>query len=292
NILVDEHVNGKNEIRRPEIDRGPLRKILLDSLQGGTVVWDCQFVSMSRQNNLWKLEFKNGTSALADIVIGADGANSKIRPYITDIKPFYTGVTAIEGSVYNSATASPKVHNLLKGGKIFAMGDSKSLIVSSKGDGSMQFYTSFIADENWVKDCGIDFSNKEKLLAWFKKEYTGWNNVWQELFENADANYIPRPIYSMPLDQTWESQPTLTILGDAAHLMTPFAGEGVNMAMLDAWELGKALTIDNHPDTLTAISAYEKQMRKRGADAAKDSLMSQAELHSANALEFLMQVVG
>ncbi len=52
NILFDDDTNGDNDRSRPEIDRGPLQQILLDSLQPGTVVWDSQFVSMSQQNGV------------------------------------------------------------------------------------------------------------------------------------------------------------------------------------------------------------------------------------------------
>jgi 2-polyprenyl-6-methoxyphenol hydroxylase-like FAD-dependent oxidoreductase len=141
-VFEDDFDTDENdELARPEIDRGPLRKILLDSLQSGTVVWDSNFVSLDQQNGSFKIEFKNGTDAYADLVIAADGANSKIRPYITPIKPFYAGVTVVEGAVYNPGKACPGIHQLLNGGKIFAMGDEKTLIISSKGDGSLMFYT-------------------------------------------------------------------------------------------------------------------------------------------------------
>jgi 2-polyprenyl-6-methoxyphenol hydroxylase-like FAD-dependent oxidoreductase len=294
NIEFDDHINDTVETDRdrPEIDRGPLQNILLDSLQPGTVIWDSQFVSLSQQNGSWKLEFKNGTSAAADIVIGSDGANSKIRPYITPIKPFYSGYTAVEGAVYHAETASPKIHELLKSGKVFAMGDEKSLIVSSKGDGSLQFYPCFKADENWIKEVGIDFSDKVEVMAWFKKEYGTWGDIWLELFENASSSFIPRPLYCMPLDQTWETLPNLTMLGDAAHLMPPYAGEGVNMAMLDALELSKCLTDETFDDTQAAIAVFEKQMRIRAAEAADQSLQSLAALHSPDAISFMLSIVS
>ena len=241
NIIFDDHDYISRDISRPEIDRGPLQQILLDSLQPGTVVWDSQFLNMKLQGDGWKIEFKNGIAVTADIVIAADGANSKIRPYITPIKPFYSGVTAVEGAVNNSEKAAPRMHKLLNGGKIFAFGDSKSLIVSAKGDGSLAFYPGFNKDENWVCESGIDFTNKGQVLDWFKQEFAGWDAIWQELFENASYAFAPRPQYCMPLDQTWKALPNLTILGDAAHLMPPYAGEGVNMAMLDALELSQCL---------------------------------------------------
>ena len=84
-------------------------------------------------------------------------------------------------------------------------------------------------------------------------------------FENAKTPFIPRLIYSMPLDQTWETLPNLTLIGDAAHVMPPFAGEGANMAMLDALELSEYLTDENCKTLQEAISVYEHHMRKRAA---------------------------
>jgi len=292
NIILDEHDAPKRPMDRPEIDRGPLQNILLDSLLPGTVVWDSHFLNLVPQGNSWKLEFKNGISVIADIAIAADGANSKLRPYITPIKPFYSGVTAIEGAVHHSETASPKMHQLLKGGKIFAMGSEKSLIVSSKGDGSLVFYPGFKTDENWSRESGIDFTDKAQVLAWFKTAYSDWDSVWHELFENASYAFVPRPQYCMPFDQTWEALTNLTMLGDAAHLMPPYAGEGVNMAMLDALELSQCLLSDNFADTQSAITAYETQMRARASEIAMITMESTAALHSPQAIDFLLSIIG
>lgn len=294
-IFFDEHameiaedIGGR--YARPEIDRGPLRDLLLESLHPGTVVWDSQFSSMEKQVNGWQLFFKNGASAYADLVIGADGAHSKIRPYITSIKPFYAGVTAIEGNVYDAENTVPGVYALLKGGKIFAFGHNQVVIVSSKGDGSLAFYTSCKADEEWVKNSGIDFSDKTAVFSWFKKTFTEWSNTWYELFENASTAFIPRPIYCMPLDQSWESLPNLTMLGDAAHLMPPFAGEGVNMAMQDALELSEHLTSDAYTNVHEAIRAYENQMRARASAAAEGSLENSDWMHAPKALEKMLAI--
>src|SRR5690349_12504145 len=91
-IHFDEHIEGKDDNfghknHRPEIDRGPLRDILLNALQPDTVVWDSHILSVEPTAGKWKLVFQNGNSIIADIVIGADGANSKIRPFVTSIKP-------------------------------------------------------------------------------------------------------------------------------------------------------------------------------------------------------------
>lgn len=270
---------------RPEIDRGALRKILLESLQPGTIEWNSHFVSMEKQNEGWLLHFKNRDSVYADIVVAADGANSKIRPYITDIKPFYSGITMLEGNVYDAKNAVPGVAALLSGGKIMAFGNEKDLLMGQKANEEIGFYASFKAGENWAAESGLDFSDKTQLLNWFKKEYSGWSSIWQELFENAATPFIPRPIYCMPLDQNWEALPNLAMIGDAAHVMPPFAGEGVNMAMLDALELSECLTSGKHKTMQDAIASYETSMRKRAATAAQESLENGERMHAADALE-------
>lgn len=294
-IVYDEHSEVTNEDFgnegfRPEIDRGPLRDILLSSLQPNTVVWDSQFRTMSQVGDAWQLEFKNGKTATADIVIGADGANSKIRPFIMPIKPFYSGVLIVQGNVDNSETAAPNIHQLLKGGKIYAYGDEKYLHVSSKGDGSLDFYISCKKNENWVQNSGIDFSDKMQVCAWFKKEFPGWDSVWLELFENASLPLLLRPQYCIQLDQTWDAQSNITMLGDAAHLMPP-SGEGVNLAMLDALELSECLTNGNFKDIQTAIAAYEKPMRTRAAKEAQDSIEMIEWMHAEDALGKMVQML-
>ncbi len=300
-IIVNEHAQvffsdheGKpqedfgSEHFRPEIDRGPLRKMLLESLQPDTVVWNSQFVSMQKQNDGWLLHFKNETSAYADIVIGADGANSKIRPYLTPIKPFYTGISGIltVDGIHHPETKAPRIDKLLNGGKIMAFGGGKCITVASKGNGGLAFYVSYKVEESNLKK--INFSDKTQLLAWFKKDFPEWSSIWLELFENTETTFTVIPIYCMPLDQTWQTLSNLTMLGDAAHLMPPFAGEGVNMAMLDALELSDCLCSGKFRDIQTAIASYENQMRKRAAEAAQESLENGDKIHSKEALDKML----
>jgi 2-polyprenyl-6-methoxyphenol hydroxylase-like FAD-dependent oxidoreductase len=277
---------------RPEIDRGALRKIFLESLQPETVVWDSHFVSMEKQNEGWLLHFKNGSSAYADIVIAADGANSKIRPYVTGIKAFYSGVTMVEINIDDAEKATPHIYALLNGGKVMAFGNGKNILGGQKGNGGLGFYLSFKPDENWTSDSGLDFSDKTQLLAWFKKEYSDWSSVWYELIENAATPFVPRPIYCMPLGQDWKALPNLTLLGDAAHVMPPFAGEGANTSMFDALELSEYLTSDKYGNLHEAVSCYEISMRKRAAAAAKQSLENGERMHSEGALEKMLVVFG
>ena len=112
--MVDQHgtvfledLGGGSGPERPEIDRGPLRDLLLESLQPGTVVWDMQFSTLNRHAEGVRLHFANGKIATADIVVAADGANSKVRRHLTDINPIYSGITIVEGSVSDAAVKVP-----------------------------------------------------------------------------------------------------------------------------------------------------------------------------------------
>jgi 2-polyprenyl-6-methoxyphenol hydroxylase-like FAD-dependent oxidoreductase len=263
--------------------------MFLDSLQPETVVWDSHFIGMEKQNEGWLLQFKNREAVYADLVIASDGANSKIRPYITNSKAFYSGITMLEGNIYDAKKAAPHIYELLNGGKIMAFGNTKNVLMGQKGNGEIGFYASLKADEIWATNNGLDYTDNAQLLTWFKKEYAEWSTIWYELFENATTPFIPRPIYCMPLDQTWEALPNLTMLGDAAHVMPPFAGEGANMAMLDALELSECLTSEEFGTIQTAISAYENQMRKRAAAAAQESLENGNLMHSENALNTMLE---
>jgi len=279
-----------NKPAPPEIDRSALRKIFLESLQPDTVVWDSHFISMEAQNDGWLLHFKNGSSAYADVVIAADGANSKIRPYVTSIKAFYSGFTMVEINVDNAEKAIPHIYKLLNGGKVMAFGNGKCVLGGQKGNGGLGFYASFKPAENWAASSGIDFPDRLQVLAWFKKEYSEWSNIWYQLFENATPPVIPRPIYCMPLDQNWQALPNLTLLGDAAHVMPPFAGEGANTSMFDALELSECLTNAKYHTVQEAISAYEVSMRKRASVATRQSLENGERMHSEGALEKMLAI--
>ncbi|MFD2287862.1 FAD-dependent monooxygenase [Pedobacter petrophilus] len=293
-VIFSDHENNEiqyfeNEQFRPEIDRGALRKILLDSLQSASIVWDSHFLSMEKQGEGWLLHFKGGKSSYADLVIGADGANSKIRPYLTDIKTFYSGITMLEGNVHEAEKYVPQISAILRGGKIMAFGNEKNILMGQKANGEVGFYASFKAEENWAAKSGLDFSNPTQMLSWFKTAYAEWSDAWHELFENAATPFIPRPVNCMPLNQAWNALPNLTIIGDAAHVMPPFAGEGVNMAMLDALELSECLANNQHQSIKEAISFYERNMQHRAALAAKESLENGEKMHNQNALNTMIE---
>lgn len=275
NILVDEHGKGTSagfgdEHFRPEIDRGALRDMLIASLLPDTLVWDSQFVDMLQVNNTWELRFKNGTTATADIVIGAEGYRSKIRPYLTDIQTLYSGATIIQGDIDAPAQDCPEIYALVAKANLMAMDTGKTIAVQPRGDGGLTFYAASLYPENWITHSGIDFNNSEEVYTYLLNYYEGWDPAFFALFK-ACTHFVPRPLDYHPLDQQWDTQPNLTLIGDAAHLMPP-SGEGVNTAMLDALDLNECLSSSEFKDTRDAIAAYEKRMLARAATLGQEAI--------------------
>lgn len=248
---------------RPEIDRGALRDLLIAAVKPDTVVWDSQLSTMTAENNGWELHFKNGSSAKAVIVIGADGYRSRTSNHLTDVKPGYSGATIIQGEINHPETACPEIFQLVDQANLMVMGEGKTIAVQPRGDGGLTFYAASMYPENWAETSGIDFSEPEKVYDYLTEFYAGWNPVVFTLFK-ACHQFVVRQLNYFPLDRRWKTKADLTLLGDAAHLMPP-NGEGVNLAMLDALDLSECLTDPVYADLQSAIAAYEDRMISRAA---------------------------
>jgi 2-polyprenyl-6-methoxyphenol hydroxylase-like FAD-dependent oxidoreductase len=122
--------------------------------------------------------------------------------------------------------------------------------------------------EDWI--ASIDFSDPVSTLARITAEFNGWAPELTALLTATETDPVLRPVYVLPIEQRWDRVPGVTLIGDAAHLMSPFAGEGANLAMFDGAELGKAIAA--HPgDVEAALIAYEQEMFPRSASAAAEA---------------------
>jgi 2-polyprenyl-6-methoxyphenol hydroxylase-like FAD-dependent oxidoreductase len=296
-ILMDEHNNEEkdkedfgDEQFRPEIDRQDLRDMLVESVKPENIVWDSHFKSLKTSGSGWDIVFENGASAYADLVIAADGANSKLRKYITDIPAEYSGVTSIEGNITNADINAPKLWQLARNGSMFALKDGKSIMFITKGNGTLTFLIGVKVPEDWLKNSEIDTTDKSSVADWFKKEFADWNSDWQELFASDVLTISPRIWYHFPADQHWDALPNLTMIGDAAHKIPAYAGEGANQALADALDLYEVLCCENFNSTREAIASYEKKMFKRSAAATIESVSNTENFHEGNNLQFLLDL--
>ena len=131
-VLHDHPRSVSGAGKRPEIERGQLRDLLLDSLQPGTVEWDCKLESAEMQGEQVLLRFAGGKTALADIAIGSDGANSRLRGLVTSIRPEYVGVSLVEGLVPAAKQAIPELWDLLGGSALIALGGERTIGMGTK----------------------------------------------------------------------------------------------------------------------------------------------------------------
>ncbi|MFF9019680.1 FAD-dependent oxidoreductase [Streptomyces eurythermus] len=266
---------------RPEIDRGDLRELLLGSLPAGTVRWGAKVVgARPLDGGRHRVTLADGSGFTTDVLVGADGAWSRIRFLVSAARPAYTGVSFVEADLREADRRHPVSAEVVGGGMLFALGPGRGFLAHREPDGSLRVYTAVVAPEDWLD--GIDFTDTEAAKAAVLKEFDGWDERLRALVADADGALVPRRIHALPVGHRWDRVPGVTLLGDAAHLMSPFAGEGANLALLDGAEFGLALAA--HPgDTEAALAAYEARMFPRAEASAAESARGQELLFAADA---------
>jgi len=292
--LTDEHgtilhdhprtVSGAG--KRPEIERGPLRDLLLDSLRPETVHWDRRLEGAELAGEKVKLQFAGGESVLADVAIGGDGANSRLRAVVTPIRPEYVGVALVEGVVAAAKDAVPELWELVGGAALIALGNERTIGMGTKPDGSILFYAGLKSADAEGRQRLEAADGADKRVAWFHANFEGWSALWEPLFAKAKS-MVWRPLLVCPEDQHWEPKANVTLIGDAAHVMPPYAGEGVNMAMLDALVLSRELLGEG--DAAGAIARYEAEMFERMRERTSDTMTNTEMFYSTDAAD---RVVG
>ncbi|WP_395066126.1 FAD-dependent oxidoreductase [Flavobacterium sp.] len=279
NILEEEMPTAENKFDKPEIDRNDLRDMLLDNLNKDTVVWNSQIVSIKKKNNQYTLLLQNGSETIADFIIIANGGMSKLRKYVTEVVPHYTGTYLIQGEVLEPEKNCPSFKKLCGEENTIAVVDKKMFFCQVKAKGVLQYYLSFKTDENWIEKKNMDFSNKQMVLTFLDELMVNWHPTYKELFYATD-NFVALPMRKMPLDKPWDSQSDITLVGDTAHLMPPFGGVGVNMGLLDALHLATNLTEGDFPDTLSAVKDYEQKMLVYAGNAQQQTGKGEVMIHS------------
>ncbi|KAF4981585.1 hypothetical protein FZEAL_2651 [Fusarium zealandicum] len=244
-----------------------LREILSLSLPEATIKWGHRVKKVEGQS----LIFEHTTVEGFDIIVGADGAWSKIRSELDpNLQPQYTGIALYELEVTDAENRAHDLYELVNRCSIFASSEGKRMSIQQMGDSSLSIYCGFVAkDADWMKPekCGYDSKNlQEAIPALLDTVCKDWDPRLKQALELADERCNPRSFYMLPVGSKWTHRQGITLIGDAAHLMTPFAGEGVNQALDDARLLAKAINGaagKDHQALDEAIEAFEKTMFAR-----------------------------
>ncbi|KAJ5369516.1 hypothetical protein N7509_014128 [Penicillium cosmopolitanum] len=301
----------------PEIDRLQLRQLLLSSIPAHKIQWGYGVRSLEGRKtnglddvgNGCVIHFSNGSSVTGfKLIVGADGGWSKVRPLISTAQPVYSGKMYIEGKISHSNASYKAAHELAGPGMMMAMGPNKSLALQQGADGTYRMYFGVVVPEDFYQHRNSSATEKSEavrqLMLSSEKFYANWAPQLKAIAANAEGPFRAWSLhYLRPEEVGWkrDAAPGVTLLGDAAHLSTPFVGEGVNCAMYDAVLLSKHLRelFGKHPDIASvqeasleeALSSYEEEMFERGRDLIRRSAESEAVLFGDNAVENVLGFV-
>ncbi|MFI5775874.1 FAD-dependent oxidoreductase [Nocardia sp. NPDC051570] len=265
-VLLEQPDEGNGG--RPEVLRGDLRRMLIDSLPAETIRWGKKLTDVTAfGDGRHELRFADGSTVITELLVGADGAWSKVRPLLSGAEPEYVGTTYVETYLYDVDERHAAAAEAVGDGAMFALAPGQGIAAHREAGGVLHTYVQLTRPIEWIT--GIDFTDARAAAARVAAEFDGWAPELTALITDGETAPVPRPLYTLPNRHRWDRVPGVTLLGDAAHLMPP-SGEGANLAMFDAAELAQAIVA--HPgDIEAALTAYEETLFPRSESAALDA---------------------
>ncbi|MGD1809733.1 FAD-dependent oxidoreductase [Dapis sp. BLCC M126] len=244
-----------------------LQQILASYLPSEVIHLNYRCIGFEQNENSVITNFENGKTVESDLLIGADGVNSTVREIlIGDSQPRYVG------SMSWRAVVNYKDDLLQQNEVILMKGEESIVFLLGVGEGNMSWLARKLLPDSTLSSTLAEA--KSRVL----REFANWMEPVTELIAQTDPKRILEgPICDrLPLNQ-W-SYGRVTLLGDAAHPMTPAAGQGANTTFEDAYELGECLY--NFPDLQTALTNYDNRRIQRTAiiqthSAAREKLYYQ-----------------
>ncbi|WP_226356804.1 MULTISPECIES: NAD(P)/FAD-dependent oxidoreductase [unclassified Pseudonocardia] len=287
--LLDEPDDGTGT--RPEVLRGDLRRILLDSLPADTIRWGHKVTAVTPLGDgRHEVRFAGGDTVTTDLLVGADGAWSTVRSLVSDARPRYTGISFVETFLHDVDRRHATSAAVVGTGSMTALEPGRGLMVHREAGDVIHTYVGLAKPLNWID--GVDATDRAAVVARTVAEFDGWAPELTALISETDAVPVLRAINTLPIGHRWDRVPGVTLLGDAAHLMSPFAGEGANLAMFDGAELGRAIAARPR-DTDAALDDYERALFPRSAEFAAESDRNQGLLFGEDSPHgFLALITG
>lgn len=118
------------------------------------------------------MTFADGATVESSLLVGADGAWSRIRPLLSDAEPEYVGTSFIETYLFDSDTRHPSSAQAVGGGALFAVAPGKGILAHRETDGTLHAYVALNKPQEWI--ASIDFTDADAATARVAEEFHGW----------------------------------------------------------------------------------------------------------------------
>jgi salicylate hydroxylase len=239
--------------------RADLVDMLAEALPVGVLHCGHRCSAFEQGGKTARVSFANGASAQADLVIGADGIHSELRPYVfASSEPVFSGSVAYRGLVPHERVPDWPIDRWQ-----MWLGTGRHFLAFPVRAGKLINYVGFVPSDKEMKESWTAPGDPDVL----RRAFAGWDprihqllNEVQQTFRWALYDREPLPI--------WTSK-RLTLLGDAAHPMLPHLGQGANQSIEDGMALATILAQADRASVPQALLAYERLRRERVAQVQR-----------------------
>jgi salicylate hydroxylase len=236
--------------------RADLLELLAAGLPAGIVHTGHRAVGFEQTAELARVTFANGATAQADVVVGADGIHSELRPHVfPPSRPVFHGTISYRGLVRRERMPDWPMDRW----EMWA-GPSKHFLVFPVRHGTMVNYVGFVPTDEEMKESWSAPGDPAVL----RREFEGWDARIGRVLDQVESTFRWALYDREPLP-TW-TRGRLTLLGDAAHPMLPHLGQGANQSMEDGMALATILAQVDSAGVPAALLAYERLRRERVAE--------------------------
>jgi 2-polyprenyl-6-methoxyphenol hydroxylase-like FAD-dependent oxidoreductase len=282
------------------ISRIALRRILIEGL-GDVIRYDKKFVAFEdAPHNAVSARFEDGSSTTGDVLIGADGAGSRVRTQLLPhARRVDTGIVAVSGKIALSDDVRRATPPPILRGPTLILGPRGCFMFASAVDyedpaGEVPRYDrekyvmwGFSAHDDTLQlPPNLAATSAHDAINAVIALMDTWHPALQRLVQATDIPTVTAfPVRTSVPIPPWPTQ-KVTLLGDALHNMTPFRGIGANTALQDAEVLHPALVAvaRGEADLIQVLSAYERDMIGYGFAAVRASLQNMKRFHAKGPL--------